>query len=264
MPFSVVHLGQSAVVLKAGPSDRLLVVTGSAGGLMPDGICLPDAAFQAARARLARAQRDGARIWATEQVTHERTWSALVPTDLRITPAPLDGTAIRTMKREMGEPDRRFADARIDSMDPSAARLRSGSLAAAGIRRPGEVVPVLRRLIGAGPGTTPSGDDVIVGVLAGLAVADRRAAFEAIAAALPGLLSRTTLASRHYLTAAAAGRFGEHVHHLVAAVTGTAPTGQALERARTWGASSGLDLLTGLIAAVSEHLLAPPTMERSA
>ena len=73
----------------------------------------------------------------------------------------------------------------------------------------------LRRLIGAGPGSTPAGDDVVVGVLAALRATGRDDAAAAIGRASCRLLDRTTSASRMYLSAAADGRFAERVHELV-------------------------------------------------
>ena len=80
----------------------------------------------------------------------------------------------------------------------------------------------LARVVGRGPGATPSGDDVLVGVLAVLAsphssTAGSRAAASLGRALLP-LLPTTTDASRQLLRQATNGQFGRDLHELVAAL----------------------------------------------
>ncbi|MHA7134971.1 oxamate carbamoyltransferase subunit AllH family protein [Oerskovia turbata] len=104
-------------------------------------------------------------------------------------------------------------------------------------------------LVGAGPGTTPTGDDLVVGLLAGLQATGELARARRLGEDVLGLLDRTTRASRHELAAAADGRFGEALLDVVAALT--APTARAGElataaaRLATWGASSGRDQAHG-------------------
>jgi len=112
---------------------------------------------------------------------------------------------------------------------------------------------VLRDLIGFGAGTTPAGDDFIIGMLAHAWTRQGRdapaiAAMRLLGAALPEL---TTAASASYLRAAARGEFGSHLVTWVRALSGASPS-RALALARRvagHGATSGRDTLTGFVAA---------------
>ncbi len=109
-------------------------------------------------------------------------------------------------------------------------------------------------LIGAGPGTTPTGDDMVVGSLAALAVLGRADAASALSATVAPRLAETTTTSRHYLAAAASGRFAEHVHHLLDGFVDGMPARTIIATASTWGASSGVDLLIGMTATLRADL----------
>ncbi len=111
----------------------------------------------------------------------------------------------------------------------------------------------LRGMIGRGPGATPSGDDVLIGVLAVLTSslsgeAGRRAA-GSLARALVPLLPNTTDLSGHLLRQAMRGLVGRDVQELIAALLG-APTpgglGMLVRRVLDTGATSGADLSEGL------------------
>jgi len=136
--------------------------------------------------------------------------------------------------------------------------------AAASARDAQQVRKHVSLLIGAGPGTTPSGDDVIVGLLAGCALVGDRATFALVAHTVRPLLTHTTVASRHYLSAAIDGRFGEHIHELAAAVTGHSSPTRAIARAKTWGSSSGIDALTGLLATLTTKALTTKALTTTA
>lgn len=254
---AVVHLGQSAVVLRTAGGGRLLVVTDSSAGLMPDGICIDDAAFPAVRDALKRKTAHGREVTSDQLVS-----PALARTSLRLDPTHPDPEAIDALRLHAARSEHRPAVGMRWGMDPAPIRARSGALASAAVGgRAREVGAMLGTLIGAGPGTTPSGDDVIVGVLAGFVLTRQGRAATTICSALIPLLPRTTLASRHYLTAATQGRFGEHIHDLALAVAGHTPTELAVDRARTWGSCSGLDVLSGLLAAAVTGFLTEERME---
>ena len=108
---------------------------------------------------------------------------------------------------------RRMADAVRASMDDAAA-LRE----------------VLAGVVGRGPGATPSGDDVLIGILAVLTSphsgpAGARAT-ETLRRSLLPLLPTTTDISGHLLRQAAAGLFSRDVHELRSALIGeTRPCG---------------------------------------
>jgi hypothetical protein len=107
---------------------------------------------------------------------------------------------------------------------------------------------VAARLIGLGPGLTPSGDDVLVGIEAALhALAHPSAGF--LALAMADVDERTTDVAATLLRHAAAGEFAERLHTLLAALLGrddkTIPA--AIDRAVAWGATSGTDCLLGVL-----------------
>lgn len=115
------------------------------------------------------------------------------------------------------------------------------------------------RLIGWGEGLTPAGDDLLVGLLAGLdafAPGDaRRLRFRAaLASAVVAGLPRTTPIAAHYLRLAAGGHYSEPLVDLRNALV-CEPDWQAvdicLQRALDVGATSGADTVSGLLAALS-------------
>ncbi len=119
----------------------------------------------------------------------------------------------------------------------------------------------LRSLIGRGPGLTPSGDDIVTGMLA---VAHRTADERLVARLAPrvaALAHRTTVVGAHQLTAACRGAVAEPavdlVDALVIAHRAGSDDGAALGRAayalRTLldvGATTGADTLAGIAAGV--------------
>ena len=135
-----------------------------------------------------------------------------------------------------------------DALDPRRQRSTAPALVRAALAGESLSGPLLR-LIGAGPGSTPAGDDVVVGVLAALRATGHDRAAAAIARDAVRLLDRTTSASRMYLSAAADGRFAERVHELVQGLGSTTAGATAARSAARWGATSGLDLLSGIVAA---------------
>ena len=125
---------------------------------------------------------------------------------------------------------------------------------------PRSLGPVLPRVVGSGPGATPSGDDVIAGVFSVLDVAGGEAAEAArsLRLALRPLLATTTDLGAHLLRQAAAGLFSRAVHELLAALIGGGDLQRlhdALRRVVAAGATSGADLCAGLLAAAPRFLL---------
>jgi hypothetical protein len=128
------------------------------------------------------------------------------------------------------------------------AALRENSLA-------GE--QALLALIGRGAGSTPAGDDFLIGMLAqAWASVGENAPLVVLLRALSDRLPLlTTSASVSYLRAATRGEFGSHVTVLVRSL-------ERVPRARTLalagrvaghGVSSGLDTLAGFIAAAEDY-----------
>jgi hypothetical protein len=122
---------------------------------------------------------------------------------------------------------------------------------------------VLGALVGCGPGTTPAGDDVLVGVLAVLvspyAGPSGAAAAARLRRLLVPLLPATTDISAHLLRQAMDGRFSRRVHELMCALVadpGHARLARTVEGVVATGATSGADLCMGLIASAPAFLAA--------
>lgn len=226
------------------PDGTLLPVTSAAHGLVPGGISLPcDADHRALVALAGRSASLDLAAWGP-------LLGATRPTDLTVAPGPVDLTAARALAAAALAPT---SAGPVDvAMDPGPSRRRARALVRAGVEGDLPAVRLLLHiLVGTGPGSTPSGDDVVVGVLAGLdrrADAAARRASSAVRATLPDLLHRTTSVSRHDLAAAADGEVAERVHELLAATAHASRVPGAVTAARAWGATSGLDLAAGVAA----------------
>lgn len=260
-PLGIVHVGQSALVLGfpvalSGQGDQVIVTRDSAG-LMPGGICLDRIDFD--RIHGAIVGRDPASstvdmsAWTDQTVTISRV-------DLRLDITAFPPRRIYNLRSAVSM---QGSSGNRDSLSsPDIIRRRAPAFAHDALM--GAVhVDSLRALVGAGPGTTPSGDDIIVGTLAGLRTLGLRVAWIDLGRQLEPLMSRTTSTSRHYLRAAIDGRFGEHVHDLVHDISEGESAEHILLRASTWGATSGTDLLAGLLATLIASL-PHRTIERAA
>ena len=120
--------------------------------------------------------------------------------------------------------------------EPSIARAYA-SRARSGLCRPTRRQRALERLIGCGPGLTPSGDDLVTGFLAGLfsTTGDdraRRAFLEAFCLSVAAAAAATADISRAYLTHAADGCFAEPLVTLARQIGAGADRG-AIESATT-------------------------------
>ena len=114
------------------------------------------------------------------------------------------------------------------------------------------VAAALARLVGLGPGLTPSGDDFIAGYLAALwsrAGCDRGidAMLQPLADALAPLFLCTNAISRQMLSDAAHGRFAERLVDVTNALAGAGNVADATVHALANGHSSGADTLCGLL-----------------
>ena len=232
---TIVHLGHSALVLADGREH--LVITSAQFGLAPGGIQLLPPDLRRLHAELV-AGSTGLAHWTPEMVDQ---------VDLTMRAIDIDPVAVAILGDAL-----RF-EHRVGAFDPERQRSAARGLVCSALDgRP--VSDELLALIGAGPGSTPAGDDVVVGVLAGLHASGRSEAAHPIERSLPGLLDRTTSASRLYLSAAASRRFAERVHQLVRGLGDRDSAIAAARSASRWGATSGLDLLAGVIAATDPSL----------
>lgn len=242
----VVHIGQSSLILAEIGSEAagdLVAITAQERGLVPGGVCLPDDAELADLLDVARRAAAGVgtldlRRWA------ESPPLEIVVVDLRLRAVELDARAVAELRVRLAAADRlSAADLLMDSRPQRALAERLAEAALAGDER--TLRALLLRLVGSGPGTTPAGDDVVVGVLATLS-ATHVDAHARLSRHLPALLGRTTAASRHDLAAASDGCYAEHIHRTVAALADVRLVPATIERARTWGATSGLDQAAGV------------------
>jgi hypothetical protein len=116
-----------------------------------------------------------------------------------------------------------------------------------------EAVSLASELIGLGPGLTPSGDDFLVGYLAGLRCSDptHRDFVQALGEGISRLSGNTTLVSRCYLAQAVQGRVSSVLMKLAQSMSGESHTiGQAARSALNVGSTSGPASVLGLLLGV--------------
>ena len=129
---------------------------------------------------------------------------------------------------------------------------------------------VLAKAVGRGPGLTPAGDDVLVGILAVLALPQSgdpgHVARNALTRLLPALLPKTTSLSAYLVRQAMEGHCSKALCDLLCAL---AAGSSAVDLMRTitgilaTGATSGADMCMG-IAAAATGFLAPTVFEEAA
>jgi len=107
-------------------------------------------------------------------------------------------------------------------------------------------------LIGRGEGLTPAGDDILTGLLAApMLVAPKWVAHQVLASKIRLLSCATNEISREMLNDAAEGLFIEPVVSLLSAIYGNGDLREAILNLRAVGATSGLAMLTGILAGVA-------------
>jgi hypothetical protein len=241
---SIVYVGQAAALL-ATRSGTLVPVTAGPACLVPGGLGVPDRAALAPVLARWSDVADGHRAVTIDL----RAWhAAATAVELRVPAAARAGiSAAQFAELDRGLPDPPSGAAGF-APGEHAAELARGALEA----RSGELDACVAATVGAGIGSTPAGDDVICGVLAGLDLLGLQDAHERLGAAVTPLLTATTRTSRHLLAAAVEGRYTERLIGLAAALaSASAPAVRdALAVLGRWGASSGLDQATGFAAAM--------------
>jgi len=239
--------GLPGAVLVAGTADlrAVRIRPGMAVAATPAGLSIPAAAV-------------------TVEATSARVWSAALPASARLTAAWVAGGDLAHFTAVA----RRLAAARAPSAglgpwlaglvgpdDPwlGAARVRiERHRWAFGAEDLASILGEAVELIGLGPGLTPSGDDYLVGLLAGLDATDHRARpalATAIAYAAP---TRTTAIGSALLAHAVRGSYAERLHDVLTAI-GAGDVGaisRSVDRAMAYGATSGADTLAGLFVAL--------------
>ena len=274
---TVQGIHRSAVNIALG--DRLLTVAHESMGGLPNGILVdpPIALDQIGLVLGMRVQGDGSALRVPGASTivflaGAASWSPAMPVVRGLTVARRTDRAERALKLAAdqapqvglgpllaGIADRR---ASVGALGRAAARSLAGVVEALRGGRAERAVSAAIPLIGLGPGATPSGDDLLVGLAAGLAVTDHHlaGAFAAgVAAEAPGL---TTSVAESYLVHAGGLEFSERVHAAALAVLSGPETElpSAVSAAVAWGASSGVDLLVGLLVGIQAD--APDLVKR--
>jgi hypothetical protein len=247
---SIVYVGQAAAVL-ATRSGTLVPVTAGPACLVPGGIGVPD------RVALAPVLAHWSELagGTPAAAINLRAWhAAATAVDLGIPAMGRAGvTAGQFAELDRGLPDSSFRAGgfRVGERAEELTRLAREA-------HTGELGACVAATVGAGMGTTPAGDDVICGVLAGLDLLGFEAAHQRLGAFVATQLSCTTRSSRHLLAAATTGRYTEGLVGLAAAVVSAsaAAVRTALAVLGRWGASSGLDQATGFAAAIRAGALA--------
>jgi hypothetical protein len=193
---------------------------------------------------------------------HDRVW--VRSSHVRVGPAVIDArTAARWMPRRY-DVDLDGFGARVAELEAAAQHIAwEGSWALAGAVTAAlasgdrsDLDEAVRRTIGCGPGLTPAGDDVLVGVLAVLTApgvpAGREPAAARLRAALAPALPATTEISRALLGQASHGQVSRPVWELVRGVLSgreAAAAAQARADVLSTGATSGGDTCAGVVAA---------------
>ena len=133
------------------------------------------------------------------------------------------------------------------AVSPSAWRDDAAELAGQVVAG-GVLVPLVRRLVGAGPGLTPAGDDVLCGVLLGLRLLGQARSLPRLWDGVRPRLATTTALSAALLAEAVEGYAVPQVIDLGEALARRDPVGvtAAAREVLAIGHTSGADLLAGL------------------
>ncbi len=234
--YKVIHASTNAVVLRPEASvDDDLVVTTADLGLMPGGLHCSPPAF---------AHWRGYGLGSAVSLAGAAPLiSGADRVDLHLGVLEIDVEAVRLGERLHQEAVPEDGGASIDI----AMSVAYYALA----RETVDLELAVLQLIGAGVGSTPSGDDILVGVAAALACTGFTDQSQLIGTVARTIEGRTTRASRLYLRAACEGRFAERVHRLAHGLTNVEEVSSVMSSVRTWGATSGLDLAAGMLGGLS-------------
>ncbi len=168
---------------------------------------------------------------------------------------PRDGLSrlILTGKATAGNAEAQMADGSIAELRAALPGVLAGTPIGDALVRPATL------LVGLGPGLTPSGDDVLGGIMLALSVTGRRELCDGIWEALvPELDALTVPVSAMHLSAAADGLASAAMHDLVNALLADADgLDQALRVASAAGHTSGWDTIAGLVLGLEVVLAAP-------
>jgi hypothetical protein len=164
-------------------------------------------------------------------------------------------------------PASRISEALIQAAAPAVAALR---IWLTNMMSPGAVLlsppRQAERLVGLGPGLTPSGDDLLGGTLIALRALGWPTAADALAGwLLPRARSETHTISYAHLSCAAEGQGAGAVHDTLAAlcVRGAPRLREHLAALAALGHSSGWDTLAGVVLVAEVAAASRPTLNRA-
>lgn len=239
----VVYIGHRTIVLRV--TGALAPVTTPGAGVMPNGVELCERSdFDSMRGMLHPGDAVDLAEW------RRRSPLDATAVDLTIAHGPVSPLAVARLQSAVAA-----APVPAGMAGRMAAALRaSAPLLASAVADDADTELLLASLIGAGPGTTPTGDDIVLGFLAALRASGDADRALALGRSIHPLLSRTTETARYFLRHAMQGRFAEHVHDAVTSVRSPERVDAVVADAAHWGATSGTDLLAGLTAGASVAL----------
>ena len=228
--------------------DQLGIRPGMPAAIASDAVRFSDARVQVG---LAAASTWSPRLPSYPEVAPKRRTNRLTRS-LHLAAPMVSTSGFGPLLRAMGGDSAR----QVDLLGTSAAAVLASALQALADGEIGKAAHTAGSLIGRGPGATPSGDDLLVGLLAGLAATRQpgSVAFARLVAAQAP--NRTTRPGEAFLRHAGRLEFSERVSGMVTALLRHPSDDLALAIVETcsWGASSGVDLLTGLLIGVGADL----------
>lgn len=259
-------------------NGRLLTVADESLGGLPNGILVdPPIALDQIGIALGmpvQIDRTGLRVPGASLIILLRgaaSWSPAMPVVRRLSPSARRKRAERAVELAADQAPRvGLGPLLVGLANPQASvgslgRAAAGSLAsvveAFDKGSSARAVAAAHPLIGLGPGATPSGDDLLVGLAAGLATTDHPMARSFADGVARQAARMTTSVAENYLFHAGRLEFSERVHTAALAVL-TGPEQElraAVNAALAWGASSGADLMVGLLVGIeadAPHLVA--------
>ncbi|XRQ02888.1 DUF2877 domain-containing protein [Actinomadura welshii] len=237
--------------MRTGPEPRVLAVVSSDAHRLPNAVVI----VATRREQPFRSVREGGDAFVGDGLVEAdglrvrvRRWWDPSPALGAPQPAAL-AAGVRALEAALGETG--AAGGLAGHPDPAglARACAAGDLAGA--------VEAAERIVGLGPGLTPSGDDILCGLLVSLrlvggAVRHGRSGVWLAdwlgAAVTADAGTRTTALAATLLHCAAAGGAGAEVAAVLRCVTGREPPAAAVRRLLAVGHTSGADLAQGMLA----------------
>jgi hypothetical protein len=257
-PAECLGVTRGALYLKiSGPPGALVVLSHEAVRL-PCGLVLPATSAELARFMIRKSYACGSMHnspGSREMMVGDGAVSWTGPAGPVVVRAVREWAPARLAQGEVAAPALAAVRARLSGADPAVSSSLLAGLGAAASDSDAAAAAVTG-LLGAGPGLTPSGDDVLAGFLAGATAfgIDAAALRHATAVLAP---ARTTALSASLLWHAARGECIDELAGLAAVLTGERPrelAGPAVRRLLSVGHTSGAALALGLVMAAESAL----------